>query len=101
MTIKQINKIQNRIGLSQMQEWILSGAVWGLEGTMGRMAMHNIEVGACYLPDYPTWDYWGNRLPSRDELKPGSKGTLQYSKKFYSNLSEDEIYSMEIENVEQ
>jgi hypothetical protein len=36
------------------------------------------------LPKQVHFDYYGNRIPSRDELKKGSKGTYQNAVKFWS-----------------
>jgi len=50
---------------------------------MGREASHLLEIGACMLPKRSYRDYYGNRIPSRDDLKKGSKGTYHNSLKFY------------------
>lgn len=62
--------------LQKMQEMINSATIWRFEGSMGRAAMDALESGACYLPRNTTNDYWGNRLPARQTLAVGSKGTL-------------------------
>ncbi len=67
----------------QLQEWIDTGLVWRLEGSVGRTASDALASGACFLPDTPHRDYWGNVVPARSWLKPGSKGTLENSEKFY------------------
>ncbi len=61
-----------------MQQLINSGAAWGLQGSTGRAAMALIEAGVCLLGHVSHTDYWGNRVPSRDEVKPGSKGSFKY-----------------------
>jgi hypothetical protein len=61
----------------QMQSWIDSGTVWHLEGSMGREAMRLLEVGVCFLPEERHRDYWGNTVPARTDLQPGTKGTLE------------------------
>lgn len=66
-----------------MQRLIDSGTVWSLEGSAGRSAMDALESGVCFLPTTRSRDYWGNTIPSRDDLKPGTKGTLQNSARFY------------------
>lgn len=60
-----------------MQRRINAGSIWLFEGSAGREAMDLLEAGYCMLPKRATRDYWGNRIPSRDELKPGTKGTWQ------------------------
>lgn len=66
-----------------MQRLIDSGEVWGLEGAAGRAAARALKSGECFLPPFRRMDYWGNVIPSRDELEPGSKGTLANSARFW------------------
>lgn len=60
------------------QSLIDTGQAWQLEGSVGRTAMDLIETGYCMLG--PDWhiDYWGNRVPSRDEVEPGTPGSPEY-----------------------
>lgn len=87
MDINTIREFQQAYGYSQVQEWIDTGLAWKLEGSVGRGAMDALGTGACFLPDTPAMDYYGNRIPSRDELKDGSKGTLLNSQRFWSDSS--------------
>ena len=57
-----------------MQELINSGMAWKLEGSIGRQAMAMLESGQCELGRVAHVDYWGNRVPSRFEVRPGTKG---------------------------
>lgn len=59
----------------QMQALINSGMAWRLEGSYGRAAMAALEAGACMLGLESVQDYWGNRVPSRSEVKAGTKGS--------------------------
>lgn len=86
MTYQQIKKLQSKLGLEEMQELINNGSVWKMEGSMGRNAMLLLESGACMLPKTSCRDYYGNRIPSRDDLKAGTKGTFQNSVRHYSNI---------------
>lgn len=61
-----------------MQELINSGAAWRLEGSVGRDAMALIESGDCMLGETGHRDYWGNYVPSRFEVKAGTKGSPEY-----------------------
>lgn len=67
-----------------LQSLIDSGTVWSLEGSAGRAAMQALESGACFLPLQRSRDYWGNTIPARSDLKPGTKGTLENSARFYN-----------------
>lgn len=88
MTIKEIRQQQEVHGLTETQRGIENGSIWKFEGSAGRYAMECLEVGKCFLPTKPTFDYFGNRLPSRNELKDGTKGTLANSKNFWLNFDE-------------
>ena len=60
------------------QALIDSGDAWRLEGHVGRMAMGLIEAGKCMLGEKARHDYWGNRVPSRYEVKAGTKGSQKF-----------------------
>lgn len=68
-----------------MQALIDSGNAWKMEGSCGRAAMDALESGACFLPEQANLDYWGNRIPSRNDLKDGTKGTLGNAVAFWEN----------------
>ena len=61
------------------QELIDSGLAWQLEGSVGRTAMDLIEAGECILGEEGHKDYWGNYVPSRYEVVPGTKGSVEYA----------------------
>lgn len=86
MNYQTIKRLQKEHGFANMQELIDSGLVWKLEGSMGREAMALLESGACMLPKKSYRDYYGNKIPSRDELKSGTKGTYKNSLNFYKHL---------------
>ncbi len=64
--------------IEAMQELINSGMAWKLEGSTGRQAMALIESGHCLLGEVGHYDYWGNYVPSRTEVKSGTKGSVEY-----------------------
>lgn len=61
------------------QHLIDTGDAWRLEGHVGRTAMGLIEAGQCVLGEEGHRDYWGNYVPSRHEVKPGTKGSIEYA----------------------
>jgi hypothetical protein len=63
------------------QEMIDNGSVWRMEGAMGRTAMSLIESGDCILGETGHRDYWGNYVPSRTEVEPGTKGSVEYAER--------------------
>lgn len=91
MNFQSITTLQKTYGYDEMQKMINDGSAWKMEGAFGRRAMELIECGACMLPKVFKTDYYGNRIPSRDVLKAGTKGTYQNSKKFWERVESGEI----------
>ena len=86
MNIQTIKKLQAEHGATELQDLINSGTAWKPEGFTGRSAMDALRSGACMLPTEAHYDYYGNKVPARTELKAGTKGTFQNSKRFYTEL---------------
>lgn len=63
---------------TELQKAINSGVAWSFQGSYGRAMMDAITSGYCLLGKEPARDYWGNRIPSRDEVQEGTKGSYQY-----------------------
>jgi len=61
-----------------MQELINSGMAWRFEGSVGRAAMDLIDAGECMLGEEGHTDAYGNYVPSRTEVKAGTKGSPEY-----------------------
>lgn len=61
-----------------LQDLINSGAAWRLEGSIGRAAMAAIDAGECILGPVGHRDAYGNYVPSRYEVIPGTKGSPEY-----------------------
>lgn len=72
-----------------MQELIENGLAWHFEGSVGREAMSFLKCGACFLPTTPFKDYYGNEVPSRESLKPGSTGTIENATEFWKSIKEE------------
>ncbi len=64
--------------LKQLQSLVNSGDVWSLEGAMGREAMRLIQSGQLMLGRTACFDFWGNRIPGRYEVKRGTPGSRAY-----------------------
>jgi hypothetical protein len=62
-----------------LQALINNGMAWRLEGSVGRAAHEAIENGDCILGETGHRDYWGNYIPSRYEVVPGTKGSVEYA----------------------
>lgn len=89
LTIEKITKLQERYGVTQTQKGINTGEIWSFEGSVGRFAMDCLKSGICVLPEKATYDYYGNRIPSRDEVKEGTTGSLKLAQKFWSGVEDD------------
>ena len=82
---KTIEKLQDLYGYKQMQKMINDGSAWMMEGSYGRLAMDCIKQGKCILPTKSHYDYWGNKVPSRYEVKKKSIGSYWWAVDFWSN----------------
>lgn len=57
---------------------LINEGQWSLEGSMGRAMMAAIEDGRCTLGPNRARDYWGNTIPSRDDVVPGTVGSVGF-----------------------
>ena len=83
MKIEQINELQKQFEVFELQESIDSGAIWKMTGSSGRLAMQCLQTGECFLPLESYMDYWGNRVPSRNDLAEGTQGTLENAQNYW------------------
>ena len=90
MNYQQLKKLQKETGNWYYQLLINTGDIWKFEGSSGRLAMQLLEIGACYLPKVVTYDYYGNKLPTRHQVKEGTKGSYQNSVNYYLSLNYNE-----------
>lgn len=70
--------LQGEREIELFQSLINSGEAWRLQGSYGRDAMAMIEAGLCMLGEVGHTDYYGNYVPSRHEVKAGTKGSPEY-----------------------
>lgn len=56
----------------------INSGMWGLQGSYGRTMMEAINSGACLLGKTRARDYYGNTIPSRDDVKAGTKGSYDF-----------------------
>jgi hypothetical protein len=66
-----------------LQRAINSRDAWRMQGSYGRAMMQALEDGYCLLGYMHARDYWGSRIPSRDEVKQGTKGSFDYVAKLH------------------
>jgi hypothetical protein len=94
-----IKKLQKQYGVHNLQNSINNGSIWKMEGSAGRHAMSMLGIGAVMLPKREHRDYYGNRVPPRDVLKSGTKGTYQNCANFWSNQDRvDDVFCIDPES---
>lgn len=81
--VEAVQIAQGVHGWDEMQGFINRG-LWGLEGSFGRAMMDAIEQGACMLGEKATRDYWGNPIPGRYDVQPGTKGSPEYALAYWN-----------------
>lgn len=74
-----------------LQRLINSGDIWHFEGAAGRSAMDAIKAGVCAVGTGRRKDYWGNTIPARSDLQPGSFGTIEFVREQQGDEWADEI----------
>ena len=83
MNLSDINNIEGNAEseadyFKSLQSAINSGTAWSFQGSYGRAMMGAIEAGQCCLGRSGARDYYGNYIPSRTEVKRGTKGSLAF-----------------------
>jgi hypothetical protein len=58
-----------------LQRAINAGVAWQFQGHYGRSMMEAIKEGRCLLGLNDCHDYYGNHIPSRTQIKEGTKGS--------------------------
>jgi hypothetical protein len=56
----------------------INSGMWALQGSYGRTMMEAINEGLCMLGESSARDYYGNFIPSRYDVKEGTKGSAQF-----------------------
>ena len=57
---------------------VINSGMWGLQGSYGRTMMDAISAGLCLLGHNDARDYYGNHIPSRDQVQAGTKGSFDF-----------------------
>lgn len=81
--------------IKQMQEWIDKGYAWSTEGAVGREAMRGLESGMYFLPNQSFTNPYGQHIPSREEIRIGTKGSLDNSYDFYQD--DNNLWELELQ----
>lgn len=85
LTMADINNIEmaddiDEVTYYQSIQRAINAKSWSFQGSYGRAMMEAISSGRCLLGRESCTDYWGNRIPSRYEVKEGTKGSADYVK---------------------
>lgn len=83
MNLQDINTIEGgsnseAVYFAAIQRAINSGTAWSFQGSYGRAMMAAIESGHCMLGPNDARDYYGNHVPSRDQVQEGTKGSYTF-----------------------
>ena len=83
LTINDINNIEVDEECSELDYFrsiqrAINSGMWGLQGSYGRAMMDAISSGRCLLGTSGARDYYGSYIPSRDEVKEGTKGSAGF-----------------------
>lgn len=57
---------------------VINTGLWSLQGSYGRTMMDAIKAGRCLLGPAAVRDYYGNTVPSRTDVQPGTKGSYDF-----------------------
>ena len=82
-TVNDIDNIESDEDVSEMDYFLsiqraINSGMWGLQGSYGRTMMDAIKSGRCMLGTKSARDYWGNNVPSRNDVQPGTKGSKDF-----------------------
>lgn len=83
--LNDINVIEGNEDVSELEYYqalqrAINSGMWSLQGSYGRVMMDALQMGRCLLGLKSARDYWGNRIPSRIEVKDGTMGSWEYVK---------------------
>ena len=83
LTLNDINTIECDEEVSELDYYLsiqraINGGMWGLQGSYGRSMMDAISSGRCLLGQNRAKDYYGNAIPSRDDVQFGTKGSYEF-----------------------
>ena len=81
--------------IEHMQDWIDKGYAWSMEGAVGREAMRGLESGMYFLPNQSFTNPYGQHIPSREEIRIGTEGSLDNAYDFYQD--DMNLWELELE----
>lgn len=81
--LDDVNAIESDDEITELDYYLsvqraINSGMWSLQGSYGRTMMDAIRSGRCLLGPNAARDYWGNVIPSRDDVKEGTMGSIGY-----------------------
>ena len=97
LTLNDVNTIESDEEVSELDYFLaiqraINSGMWGLQGSYGRVMMDAISSGRCLLGPNAARDYYGNVIPSRDDVKQGTKGSIGFVE---AEMGGDWLFEME------
>ena len=97
LTLNDIASIESDEEVSELDYFLaiqraINSGMWGLQGSYGRTMMDAISSGRCLLGPNAARDYYGNVIPSRDDVKQGTKGSIGFVE---AEMGGDWLFEME------
>lgn len=97
LTLSDINNIETEEDIDELEYYqsiqrAINAGAWSFQGSYGRAMMEAISAGKCLLGTKSARDYWGNTIPSRTDVKEGTKGSEGY---VYECSGSDWLQAME------
>jgi hypothetical protein len=83
MTLQDVELIEGDTTCTEREYYqalqrAINAGIWDMQGSMGRAMMGAISAGLCMLGRNDARDYWGNHIPSRDQVQVGTKGSYDF-----------------------
>ena len=83
LTLADVNNIETEEDIDELEYYqsiqrAINAKSWAFQGSYGRVMMQAISSGKCLLGKEHAFDYYGNRVPSRYDVKDGTKGSEGY-----------------------
>lgn len=85
MNTRKIKILQKKYNLKVYQDAISNGTAWTSTASFAQKCKEHILSGACYLPPKSFYIHFHSVVPSRNQVPRGSYGTIEYSKKYWSD----------------
>lgn len=81
--LNDVNAIESDDEVTELDYYLsvqraINSGMWSLQGSYGRTMMDAIRSGRCLLGPAAAKDYYGNVIPSRDDVKEGTKGSISF-----------------------